>query len=41
MPDGTTVPKEIRKRMDKLDYEVSQQLVCASDYGVPKKDTEF
>ena len=37
MPDGTTVPEEIRKRMDKLDYEVSQQLVCASDYGVPQK----
>lgn len=37
MPYGTTVPEEIRKRMDKLDYEVSQQLVCASDYGVPQK----
>ncbi len=37
MPDGTTVPEEIKKRMDKLDYEVSQQLVCASDYGVPQK----
>ena len=37
MPNGTTVPEEIRKRMDKLDYEVSQQLVCASDYGVPQK----
>ena len=32
-----TVPEEIRKRMDKLGYEVSQQLVCASDYGVPQK----
>lgn len=37
MPDGSTVPDEIRKRMDKLNYEVSQQLVCASDYGVPQK----
>ena len=37
MADGTTVPEEIRKRMDKLGYEVSQQLVCASDYGVPQK----
>lgn len=37
MPDGTTVPEEIRRRMDKLDYDVSQQLLCASDYGVPQK----
>ena len=37
MPDGTTVPEEIKRRMDKLDYEVSQQLLCASDYGVPQK----
>lgn len=37
MPDGTTVPEEIRKRMDKLNYEVFQQLICASDYGVPQK----
>ena len=37
MPDGTTVPEEIRKRMDKLNYEVSQQLICSSDYGVPQK----
>lgn len=38
MPDGkTTVPEEIIDRMNRLGYEVSMQLVCASDYGVPQK----
>ena len=37
MADGTTVPEEIKRRMNKLGYEVTQQLVCASDYGVPQK----
>lgn len=38
MPDGeTSVPDEIKNRMDALDYEVSMKLVCASDYGVPQK----
>ncbi len=38
MPDGkTTVPNEIKARMEKLGYNVSMQLVCASDYGVPQK----
>lgn len=38
MPDGkTSVPEEIRNRMNALDYEVSMRLVCASDYGVPQK----
>src|SRR5574344_1292760 len=37
MADGTTVSDEIKKRMNKLGYEVTQQLVCASDYGVPQK----
>lgn len=38
MPDGiTTVPKEIQKRMESLDYAVSIKLVCSSDYGVPQK----
>ena len=38
MPDGvTTVPSEIRNRMNVLGYEVSMQLVCAADYGVPQK----
>lgn len=38
MPDGkTTVPDEIKSRMEKLGYNVSLQLICASDYGVPQK----
>lgn len=38
MPDGTkTVPEEIISRMNSLGYNVSMQLVCASDYGVPQK----
>lgn len=37
MPDGkTTVPEEIRKRMEGLGYNVAMQLVCASNYGVPQ-----
>ncbi len=41
LADGTTVPEEIRKRMDSLNYEVSQQLVCASNYGIPQKRYRF
>lgn len=38
MPDGkTTVPIEIKTRMEKLGYNVAFQLLCASDYGVPQK----
>lgn len=37
MPSGITVPNEIKKRMEALNYNVSLQLVCASDYGVPQK----
>lgn len=38
MPDGeTTVPQEIQKRMESLDYSVSMKLVCSSDYGVPQQ----
>ena len=37
MPDGTTVPDEIKKRMEVLGYTVSQKLICSSDYGVPQK----
>lgn len=38
MPDGeTTVPQEIQKRMESLDYSVSVKLVCSSDYGVPQQ----
>ena len=37
MPDGkTTVPDEIKKRMEKLGFNVSLKLVCAADYGVPQ-----
>lgn len=38
MPDGkTTVPTEIKNRMERLGYNVSMQLLCSSDYGVPQK----
>lgn len=38
MPDGvTTVPQEISNRMHNLGYNISMQLVCASDYGVPQQ----
>lgn len=37
MPSGITVPQEIKKRMETLGYNVSMQLVRASDYGVPQK----
>lgn len=37
MPSGITVPQEIKNRMESLGYNVSMQLVCASDYGVPQK----
>lgn len=37
MPDGTTVPDEIKKRMEKLGYSVSINLVCASNFGVPQE----
>lgn len=37
MPDGkTTVPEEIRKRMERLGFNVAMKLVCAADYGVPQ-----
>ena len=38
MPDGvTTVPQEISNRMYDMGYNMSMQLVCASDYGVPQQ----
>lgn len=37
MPSGITVPEEIKIRMETLGYNVSIQLVCSSDYGVPQK----
>ena len=36
MDNGRTVPEEIRIRMENLGYNVSMQLVKASDYGVPQ-----
>ena len=36
MDSGITVPEEIRNRMEALGYNVSMQLVCANDYGVPQ-----
>lgn len=35
MSDGTTVPDEIVKRMEKLGYSTNYKLLRASDYGVP------
>lgn len=35
MPDGTTVPDEIVKRMEFLGYNTNYKLVKASNYGVP------
>lgn len=37
MPDGTTVPEEIKKRMEGLGYNVTAKLLCASHYGVPQQ----
>jgi len=36
MDSGITVPEEIKCRMEALGYNVSMQLVRASDYGVPQ-----
>lgn len=36
MADGTTVPQEIKNRMEALGYNVSIQLICAHNYGVPQ-----
>lgn len=41
MPDGTTVPDEIKKRMEALGYKVSSKLLCASNYGVPQQRYRF
>ena len=41
MPTGITVPEEIRNRMNDLGYNVSMQLVCSSDFGVPQKRYRF
>lgn len=36
MPNGKTVPNEIKDRMEQLGYNVSMKLVKSSDYGVPQ-----
>lgn len=36
MPSGISVPDEIKHRMEKIGYNVSTQLLCARDYGVPQ-----
>lgn len=41
MPDGTPVTQEIQNRMEKLGYNVSAKLLCASNYGVPQQRYRF
>lgn len=41
MPDGETVPNEIKKRMEALGFNVSSKLVCSSNYGVPQNRYRF
>ena len=41
MPDGRTVPEEIRLKMERLGYTVSMKLLKASDYGVPQRRFRF
>jgi DNA (cytosine-5)-methyltransferase 1 len=41
MPDGRTVPEEIRLKMESLGYTVSMKLLKASDYGVPQRRFRF
>ena len=36
MPDGTSVPEEIVRRMKKVGYNTTYKLLKASDYGVPQ-----
>lgn len=36
MPNGKTVPNEIKDRMEQLGYNVTMRLVKSSDYGVPQ-----
>lgn len=37
MPDGTTIPDEIVKQMEKLGYSTNYKLIKASNYGVPSE----
>ena len=41
MDNGTSVPEEIRLRMESLGYNVSSKLICASNYGVPQQRYRF
>lgn len=41
MPNGKSVPEEIKERMEQLGYNVSMKLVKASDYGVPQNRYRF
>lgn len=41
MPNGKSVPDEIKDRMEMLGYNVSMKLVRASDYGVPQNRYRF
>ncbi|WP_207551836.1 DNA cytosine methyltransferase [Rodentibacter trehalosifermentans] len=41
MPNGKSVPDEIKERMENLGYNVSMKLVKASDYGVPQNRYRF
>jgi DNA (cytosine-5)-methyltransferase 1 len=37
MPDGTTIPDEIVKRMESFGYSTNYKLIKASNYGVPSE----
>jgi len=37
MPDGTTIPEEIKSRMNALGYATTYKLIKASKYGVPSQ----
>lgn len=37
MPDGTSIPDEIVKRMEALGYSTNYKLIKASNYGVPSE----
>lgn len=41
MPDGRTVPEEIKLKMERLGFKVSMKLLRASDYGVPQRRFRF
>lgn len=41
LPDGRTVPEEIRHKMEQLGFRISMKLLKASDYGVPQNRFRF